>query len=104
MIGINTMIVSPSRGSVGIGFAIPAATIQEVIPELIRYGYVRRGWIDATFLPVNSRLNRSLDLGIEQGLMIMQVAQSGEAYKAGLRGGSRRAYYGNRIIILTVKY
>jgi len=46
MIGINTMIYSPSGGSVGIGFAVPVDTARRVLPDLIRYGEVKRGWID----------------------------------------------------------
>lgn len=46
MIGINTMIYSPSGGSVGIGFAIPVNTARRVVPDLISYGHVNRGWID----------------------------------------------------------
>jgi len=46
MIGINTMIYSPSGGSVGIGFAIPVDTATRIVPQLIKNGKVRRGWID----------------------------------------------------------
>jgi len=46
MIGINTMIFSPTGGSVGIGFAVPIDTARRVVPELIQFGQVRRGWID----------------------------------------------------------
>lgn len=100
LIGINTMIVSPSSGSVGIGFAIPVDKVKEVVPQLVEFGYVKRGWIDATFLPVNRRLARALNLGTDVGLMIMQVAQNGEAYKAGLRGGNQKAMYGNRVVMI----
>ena len=100
LIGINTMIVSPSSGSVGIGFAIPVDKVKEVVPQLIEFGYVKRGWIDATFLPVNRRLSRALDLGTDSGLMVMQVAQNGEAYKAGLRGGNQKAMYANRVVMI----
>lgn len=100
LVGINTMIVSPSSGSVGIGFAIPVDRVKEVVPELIQYGYVKRGWLDGTFLPVNSRLARALDLGVDSGLMIMQVAQNGELYRAGLRGGNQRAVYGKRVVYI----
>lgn len=100
LIGINTMIVSPSSGSVGIGFAIPVDKVKEVVPQLVEFGYVKRGWIDATFLPVNRRLARALNLGTDSGLMIMQVAQNGEAYKAGLRGGNQKAMYGNRVVMI----
>ena len=46
LIGVNTMIYSPSGGSVGIGFAVPVATAKRVVPELMKYGRVARGWID----------------------------------------------------------
>lgn len=100
LIGINTMIVSPSSGSVGIGFAIPVDKVKDVVPQLVEFGYVKRGWIDATFLPVNRRLSRALNLGTDTGLMVMQVAQNGEAYKAGLRGGNQKAMYGNRVVMI----
>ncbi|MBQ1998803.1 MAG: trypsin-like peptidase domain-containing protein [Spirochaetales bacterium] len=100
LIGINTMIVSPSSGSVGIGFAIPVDKVKDVVPQLVEFGYVKRGWIDATFLPVNRRLSRALNLGTDTGLMVMQVAQNGEAYKGGLRGGNQKAMYGNRVVMI----
>jgi len=100
LIGINTMIVSPSGGSVGIGFAIPIDTIKELIPELVEYGYVKRGWIDATFLPITSRIAKSLNYYVDYGLMIMVTAKNGEAYNAGLRGGNERAIYGQSVIYI----
>ncbi|MCG8570780.1 MAG: trypsin-like peptidase domain-containing protein [Spirochaetes bacterium] len=100
IIGINTMIVSPSQGSVGLGFAIPINKVKETIPELLEYGYVKRGWIDASFLPMNSRIAKALNYPIDYGLMIMQVALRGEAAKAGLKGGNKKAIYGNRIIYI----
>lgn len=100
IIGINTMIISPSQGSVGLGFAIPVNTVKDVIPELIEYGYVRRGWIDATFLPINSRISNALNYPVDYGLMIMQVAIGGEADKAGIKGGNKKAIYGNRIVYI----
>lgn len=100
MIGINTMIISPSGGSIGLGFAIPIDTVREVVEELVRYGYVKRGWIDATFLPITPRISRSLGYYVDHGLMIMTVVKNGEAYKAGLRGGKERAYYGSKIVYI----
>jgi S1-C subfamily serine protease len=98
MIGINSMIISPSGGSVGLGFAIPVDTVREVVNELIKYGYVKRGWIDATFLPITPRIAQELGYNVSSGLMVMAVARNGEAYKAGLRGGNEKAYYGSQII------
>ncbi len=100
MIGITTMIVSPSGGSVGIGFAIPIDTIKDIIPELVEYGYVKRGWIDATFLPITPRIARSLNYSVDYGLMVMVTAKNGEAYNAGLRGGNERAIYGQSVIYI----
>jgi S1-C subfamily serine protease len=100
MIGLNTMIISPSGGSIGLGFAIPVETVREVVKDLVTYGYVKRGWIDATFLPVTPAISRSLGLKVDHGLMIMQVARNGQAAKAGLRGGNERAIYGNSIVYI----
>lgn len=100
MIGINTMIISPTGGSIGLGFAIPVDTAKDIISDLIKFGYVKRGWIDATFLPVNSKISRSLGYNVDYGLMIMMIARNGEAYNAGLRGGNERAIYGNQIVYI----
>lgn len=100
MIGINTMIISPSGGSVGLGFAIPIDTVKEVLDELVKYGYVKRGWFDMTFLPMNSYIARELGYPVDYGLMVMQVVPNGEAFKAGLRGGSQQAIYRNSIVYI----
>lgn len=100
MIGINTMIISPSNGSVGLGFAIPINKVKELVPELIQYGYVKRGWIDATFLPVTPRIARAINSPVNEGLMIMKTVKGGEAEKAGLKGGDQQAVYGRRIIYI----
>ncbi len=100
MIGINTMIISPSGGSIGLGFAIPVDTAKEIIPDLIKYGYVKRGWIDANLLPLNPKISRILGYSVDYGLMIINLPRNGEAYKAGLRGGTERAFYGNNIIYI----
>lgn len=100
MIGINTMIISPSGGSIGLGFAIPVNIAKEIIPDLIKYGYVKRGWIDASFLPLNQKIARILGYSVDYGLMIISIARNGEAHKAGLRSGTQRAIYGNNIIYI----
>ena len=100
MIGINSMIISPSGGSIGLGFAIPVNTAKEILPELIKYGYVKRGWLDATFFPITPRIARSLNSNVDYGLMIMTVARNGESQKAGLRGGTQRAIYRNSVVYI----
>ncbi len=67
VIGINTAIFSPSGGSVGIGFAIPATTAQEVIASLKDNGAVTRGWLGVQIQPVTAEIAESLGLSERQG-------------------------------------
>ncbi len=89
MIGINTMIYSPSGGSVGIGFAVPVDTAKRVIPDLIEHGRVVRGWIDITPVQLFPSLVRYADIPVKAGLLVSRVARGGKAEAAGLRGGDR---------------
>jgi S1-C subfamily serine protease len=102
MIGINTMIYSPSGGSVGIGFAVPVDTARRVVPELIRYGKVNRGWVDIVPVQLFPALVNHAKLPVSQGLLVSRVISGGNAEKAGIRGGSRSnaIRYGNSIIYL----
>jgi S1-C subfamily serine protease len=100
MIGINTMIYSPSGGSVGIGFAVPVDTAKRIIPDLIRYGEVRRGWIDIVPVQLFPQLVRYANLPVDQGILVSEVKSNSTAERAGLRGGSRnRAVRTGRSII-----
>ena len=94
MIGINTMIYSPSGGSIGIGFAVPVNTARRVVPELIKYGEVNRGWIDIEFIQLFPELVRYASLPVSQGLLVSRVADSSTAEKAGIRGGREAVRYG----------
>ncbi len=107
IIGINTMIYSPSGGSVGIGFAIPVDTAKRVVPDLIQYGTVKRGWIDIVPVQLFPSLVRYAKLSVSQGILISRVTSGGNAEKAGLRGGranqsvrsgNSRIYLGGDII------
>jgi S1-C subfamily serine protease len=102
MIGINTMIYSPSGGSVGIGFAVPIDTARRVVPELIQYGKVRRGWIELVPVQLFPSLVSYARLSVRQGLLVSRLTAGGNADKAGLRGGERSeaVRYGNSIIYL----
>jgi S1-C subfamily serine protease len=102
MIGINTMIYSPSGGSVGIGFAVPVDTARRVVPELIRYGKVMRGWIEIIPVQLFPSLVSYAKFPVNQGLLVSRLISGGNAEKAGLRGGSRSeaVRYGNSIIYL----
>lgn len=100
MIGINTMIYSPSGGSVGIGFAVPVDTAKRVVSELIKYGKVRRGWIDGVFVQLFPRLVQYAKLPVETGLLVSRTKRGGLAEKAGLRQGSEAVRYGVNTIYL----
>ena len=88
MIGINTVIYSPSGGSVGIGFAVPVDTARRSVPEIIRHGRVLRGWIDIVPVPLFSELVEYAKLPVSRGLLISRLIAGGNAARAGLRGGS----------------
>lgn len=87
LIGVNTIIYSPSGGSVGIGFAIPIDTAKRVLPDLKSHGYVRRGQIDADLIPLFPALVRHAGLSVNKGFLVSSVRRGGEADRAGLRGG-----------------
>ena len=97
MIGINTTIISPSGGSVGIGFAVPIDTARRVLPELIRHGEVRRGWIDIRPVQLFPRLVRQLNLPVERGILVSEAIGGGNAAAAGLRGGDQPVRWGRSV-------
>ncbi|MBN1836330.1 MAG: trypsin-like peptidase domain-containing protein [Spirochaetales bacterium] len=94
MIGINTMIYSPSGGSVGIGFAVPVDTARRVLPDLLRFGKVQRGWIDIVPVQLFPALVRYGNLPVAEGILVSEVASGSSAEKAGLRGGDQPVRYG----------
>jgi S1-C subfamily serine protease len=100
MIGINTMIYSPSGGSVGIGFAVPVNTAKRVVAELIEYGKVRRGWIDATVVQLFPALVRYAKLPVSSGLLVSRTKRNGFAEQGGIRQGAEPVRYGSSVIYL----
>ena len=102
MIGINTMIMSNSGSSSGVGFAVPSETAKRVVADLIKYGKVQRGTIDASIVQLNSRIAQYAGLDISSGILISEVGKGGNAEKAGLRGGTQAVYYGNRSSIIYI--
>jgi putative serine protease PepD len=99
IVGINSAIISPTGGSVGIGFAIPVNTAKKVIPELIAKGYVTYPWIGATIQSLLPEVAKFLKVNVERGAMIAEVSKGGPADKAGLRGGNQRVQVGNMIVV-----
>ncbi|MDT8856009.1 trypsin-like peptidase domain-containing protein [Paracoccaceae bacterium Fryx2] len=87
VVGVNTAIFSPSGGSVGIGFAVPAETAQKVIAELATDGKVDRGWLGVTIQPVSDDIAAALGLVSTNGALIADVSANSPAAKAGLKRG-----------------
>ena len=91
MIGINTAIVSPSGGSVGIGFAVPVDVANKIIPDLIEKGYVPHPWLGISTLgPLNRRIASFFNLPVSEGLIVGEVYPRSGAAAAGLRGAVTR--------------
>lgn len=92
MIGINSQILSPAGGSVGVGFAVPVNTAKRVIPQLIQFGEVRRPKLGAV-TPSIGTLSRQYNyqFPVSDGLMIYQAIPGGSAERAGLRGMSQNS-------------
>ncbi|HLA21714.1 MAG TPA: PDZ domain-containing protein, partial [Pseudolabrys sp.] len=87
VIGVNTAIFSPSGGSVGIAFAIPAETVTSVIGQLKQYGSVTRGWIGVQIQPVTQDIADSLGLKKAEGALVNEPQANGPAAKAGIQAG-----------------
>jgi S1-C subfamily serine protease len=100
VIGINTMIASQVGQSAGIGFAIPINTAKAVLNDLVTLGRVRRPAIGIRTIPVDGEIASELSLAVDYGLLIVQAVPGGAADRAGLRGGTERAYLGNMPIMI----
>ena len=87
LIGINTAILGPSGGNVGIGFAIPSSMMQNLIDQIIEHGEVRRGVLGITGNSINAELAKAMDLDINQGGFVSQVAPKSAAEEAGIKAG-----------------
>lgn len=104
VIGITTAIYSPSGGSVGIGFAVPADTVAQEVPVLIERGRYPHPWVGITTPPfpltpdLAERLRRGadLDLGADRGVFVIEATPGGPADQAGIQGADRAIRVGNR--------
>jgi serine protease Do len=87
VMGVNTAIYSPSGGSVGIAFSIPASTVKTVIAQLRDKGSVSRGWIGVQIQPVTPDIADSLGLKKAEGALVAEPQANGPAAKAGIESG-----------------
>jgi serine protease Do len=87
VIGINTAILSPTGGSIGIGFAIPSSLAQPVLDQLIQFGEVRRGWLGVQIQGVDESIAETLGIGKPRGALVAGIDDSGPAKPAGIKKG-----------------
>jgi serine protease Do len=87
VIGVNSAIFSPTGGSVGIGFAIPATTASAVVAQLQDGGRVSRGWIGVSIQPLDADIARSLGLDEARGALVASVVPDGPAARSGIQQG-----------------
>jgi len=87
LIGINSQILSPSGGSIGIGFAIPSNMARAVMDQLMKTGKVRRGMLGVTIQSIDADLASSLNLPAASGAIVTSVSPGGPADRAGVKRG-----------------
>ncbi len=87
VVGINTAIISPSGGSIGIGFSIPSSTAERVINQLREFGETRRGWLGVRIQAITDDLAESLGLPSSRGALVADLTETGPAEKAGMKPG-----------------
>lgn len=87
VIGVNTAIISPSGGSIGIGFSVPTATAENVIAQLLEFGETRRGWLGVRIQEVTDEIADGLQMDEARGALIAGIASGGPAEAAGLEQG-----------------
>src|SRR5713226_5710940 len=87
VIGVNTLIISPSGGSIGIGFAVPSKTVAGVVDQLRQFGELRRGWLGVRIQQVTDEIAESLSIKPPRGALIAGVEDKGPAKPAGIEPG-----------------
>src|SRR6195256_4431698 len=87
VIGVNTLIISPSGGSIGIGFAVPSKTVAGVVASLRQFGELRRGWLGVRIQQVTDEIAESLSIKPARGALIAGVDDKGPAKPAGIEPG-----------------
>ena len=87
VIGINTAIISPTGGSIGIGFSIPSDTVASVVDQLKQFGEIHRGWLGVKIQTVTDDIAETLGIPENTGALVAGVTPDGPAAKAGIEGG-----------------
>ncbi len=87
VIGVNTAIISPSGGSIGIGFSVPSALVKNVVAQLREFGVTRRGWLGVRIQEVTPELAEGLGLEKPAGALVSEVTEAGPAETGGVEAG-----------------
>jgi serine protease Do len=87
VIGVNTAIISPSGGSIGIGFAVPSKTVMAVVNQLQQFGETRRGWLGVKIQQVTDEIAESLNIKPARGALVAGIDDKGPAKPAGIEAG-----------------
>jgi S1-C subfamily serine protease len=103
VIGINTAIYGP-QGNIGLGFALPINRAKAMLDEVAKTGHVSQPYLGLSALPITSDLAEMLNLPAESGLLVQRVEPRSAAAEYGIRGGSRRVFWGNYPIFIGGDY
>jgi len=105
VVGVNSALFNPTGAnfSIGVGFAIPVDAVKRIVPQLITKGRASHPWLGISGFPITpdlaQRLKQSgVDLGVQRGVLLVEVIPNQAAARAGLRGGSRQVQLGNRAL------
>ncbi|MCR9268130.1 MAG: PDZ domain-containing protein, partial [Alphaproteobacteria bacterium] len=96
VVGVNTLILSPTGASVGISLSIPSNIATRVVDQLIEYGETRRGWLGVSVIRVTPELAESYELDVPYGAIVSRVEADGPAQEGGLRQGDLVLRFDNR--------
>src|SRR5882724_1301317 len=87
VVGVNTLIISPTGGSIGLGFAVPSKTVAAVVDQLQKFGELRRGWLGVRIQQVTDEIAESLNIKPPRGALVAGVDDKGPAKPAGIEPG-----------------
>jgi serine protease Do len=87
VVGVNTLIISPTGGSIGLGFAVPSKTVAGVVDQLRQFGELRRGWLGVRIQQVTDEIAESLNIKPARGALVAGIDDKGPAKPAGIEPG-----------------
>ena len=96
LVGLNTALYSPTSGSVGLGFAIPANDVRFVVERLLKFGWMRPGWVGVKIQQVTPEMANAIGMDKPQGSLVTAVLADGPAWKGGIRVGDIIMRFGDR--------